>query len=174
MRLSLNPSLVDELIDQNQPSIKPTLSESESYESIPHPNQQFKETVDPISPSVNCTFPVESEYDTTQVLFVSSDSNELGDNPHVPLRQEENHPALVTQGVNSLVSMVPPPSSLVTSFNWNRLVGFHLPSYVPFQIIVQVCNMIVFGTIIDEGASVSILSSTAWHALGLPPLVPVT
>lgn len=70
--------------------------------------------------------------------------------------------------------MGPPPSSLVTSFDWNPLVGFRLPSYVPFQIIVQVCNMIVFGTIIDEGASVSILSSTAWKALSSPPLVPVT
>ena len=34
--------------------------------------------------------------------------------------------------------------------------------------------MIVSGTFIDEGASVSILSSTAWQALGSPPLVPVT
>ena len=38
-RLSLNPSLVDEFTDSNQPSIKPTLSESESYESIPNQNQ---------------------------------------------------------------------------------------------------------------------------------------
>ena len=70
--------------------------------------------------------------------------------------------------------MIPPPSSLVTSFDWNRLAGFSLPSYVPFQIIVQVCHMIVSDTIIDEGASVSILSSTAWQALCSPPLVPVT
>lgn len=34
--------------------------------------------------------------------------------------------------------------------------------------------MIVSGTIIDEGASVSILSSTAWKVLGLPSLMPVT
>ena len=116
-------------------------------------------TINPISPLANRTFPEESEYDTTQVLFVSLDSNDLGGNPPVPSRQEENPPALVTQGANSPISTVPPPSSLVTSFDWNRLAGFHLPSYVPFQIIVQVCNMIVSGTIIDEGASVSILSS---------------
>ena len=72
-----------------------------------------------ISPSVNNTFPVESEYDTTQVLFVSLDSNELGGNPPVPSRQEENHLVIVTQGGNSPVLMVPPPSSLVTSFDWN-------------------------------------------------------
>lgn len=34
--------------------------------------------------------------------------------------------------------------------------------------------MIVLGTIIDEGTSVSIHSSTSWKALGSPPLVPVT
>jgi len=32
--------------------------------------------------------------------------------------------------------------------------------------------MIMFGTIIDEGASVSILSSNAWKALGSPSLFP--
>ena len=34
--------------------------------------------------------------------------------------------------------------------------------------------MIVSDTIIDEGASVSILSSTAWKALGSPSLMPIT
>lgn len=38
-KLSRNPSLVDELTDQNQSSVKPTLFENESYESIPDPNQ---------------------------------------------------------------------------------------------------------------------------------------
>ena len=32
--------------------------------------------------------------------------------------------------------------------------------------------MVMAGTIIDEGASVSILSSTAWKALGSPSLLP--
>ena len=32
--------------------------------------------------------------------------------------------------------------------------------------------MVMAGTIIDEGASMSILSSTAWKALGLPSLLP--
>jgi len=61
----------------------------------------------------------------------------------------------------SPVSMTAPPSSLVTSFDWNRLARFCLPSYVPFWIIVKVCNMIISGTIKDEGALISILSSTA-------------
>ena len=32
--------------------------------------------------------------------------------------------------------------------------------------------MVMAGTIIDEGASVSILSSIAWEELGSPPLLP--
>jgi hypothetical protein len=35
----------------------------------------------------------------------------------------------------------------------------HLPSYFPFQIIVQVCDINICHSIVDEGASVSILSS---------------
>ena len=34
--------------------------------------------------------------------------------------------------------------------------------------------MIVSGTIIDEGASMSILSSTTWKELGSPSLIPIT
>lgn len=38
-RISLNPSLIDELTKKNQPLVKPTLSKSESYKSILDPNQ---------------------------------------------------------------------------------------------------------------------------------------
>ena len=34
--------------------------------------------------------------------------------------------------------------------------------------------MIVPGTILDEGASVSIMSSTTWQSLGFPQLLPIT
>ena len=44
----------------------------------------------------------------------------------------------------------------------------HLPSSIPFQIIVKACGKNVHRTHVDEGASVSILSSTAWKALGSP------
>ena len=39
---------------------------------------------------------------------------------------------------------------------------------------MNVCGNNVCCTNVDEGASVSILSSTAWQALGSPQLVPVT
>ena len=49
-----------------------------------------------------------------------------------------------------------------------------LPSHIPFQITVQVCGRDVPQTLMDEGSSISILSSFAWQALGCPLLAPVT
>jgi len=76
-------------------------------------------TVDPVLPLENRTLPEESKNDTIQILFVTSESDELGGNPPVPSQQEENPLVLETQGVNSTIYSVPPPSSLVTSFDWN-------------------------------------------------------
>ena len=50
-------------------------------------------------------------------------------------------------------------------------MGYRLPSYVPFEITVQIFDVVVPSTIIDEGTSVSILSSTTWKYFGSPPLV---
>jgi hypothetical protein len=70
--------------------------------------------------------------------------------------------------------MEPPPSYEAIHFDWGVLTGPHLPSHIPFHIIVQVCGRDIPQTLIDEGAFVSILSSFAWKALGFPQLVPVT
>jgi hypothetical protein len=67
-----------------------------------------------------------------------------------------------------------PPSNEVIRFDWGVLAGPHLPSHIPFQITVQVCGQDIPQTLIDEGSSVSILSSIAWQDLGYPPLAPVT
>ena len=84
----------------------------------------------------------------------------MGDLP-VPLLQEgisfESYPAVYS---------VPPPSNLVVSFDWNLLGRPRLPASVPFPIIAQIYRMVMTGTIIDEGASVSILSSISWKVLG--------
>lgn len=106
--------------------------ESESYQSIPDQRQQVEVTADPSSPSNSHTLPEEGVNDTVQILFFTSNSNELESNPPIPSRQEENPPALVTQGFNSPIFSVHPPSSLVTSFDWNRLARYRLPSSVPF------------------------------------------
>ena len=68
----------------------------------------------------------------------------------------------------------PPPSNEAILFDWGALTGPCLPSHIPFQITVQVCGWDVTQTLIDEGASISILSSVAWYTLGCPQLAPVT
>ena len=68
----------------------------------------------------------------------------------------------------------PSPSTEVISFDWSNLTKSRLQSSVPFQIVVNVTARRILRTIVDEGASVSILSSTAWKDLGSPQLVPAT
>lgn len=50
----------------------------------------------------------------------------------------------------------------------------HLPSNIPFQIIVQGTDTNIYHTILDEGYFFSILSSTSWQYLGYPKLLPTT
>jgi hypothetical protein len=71
--------------------------------------------------------------------------------------------------------MKSPPNIRVISFDWNNLTEPFFPSYFPFQIIMQFYDKITMhNTIVDAGASVSILSSTTWKAMGSPQLVLVT
>jgi hypothetical protein len=70
--------------------------------------------------------------------------------------------------------MEPPPSNEAIRFDWGVLTGPRLLSHIPFQITVQVCGRDVPQTLIDEGSSVSILSSISWQSLGYPSLVSVT
>ena len=78
------------------------------------------------------------------------------------------------QGKILFVSTERSPSIEVISFNWSNLIDSRLHSSVPFQIVVNVTARRILRTIVDEGASVSILSSTAWKALGSPQLMPAT
>ena len=112
------------------------------------------QVVDSISHSVDPILPIENELQTTQVLLVTSDSSMLG-------------------GISS-VSTEPPPSTEVFSFDWNILTEPCLPSSIPFQIIVNFGGSYIHRTQVDEGASISILSSIAWKYLGSPQRVPVT
>jgi hypothetical protein len=110
--------------------------------------------VDPIQSSVDPTLPLESKPDTAHVFLVNIESTMLGAIP----------PSLVK----------PPPSNEAILFYWGVLTRPPLPSHIPFHITVQVCGRDVPQTLIDEGASVSILSSVAWHALGCLQLASVT
>jgi hypothetical protein len=110
--------------------------------------------VDSIPSSVDPTLPIESKPDTAHVFLVDTDSTMPMGIPPSP--------------------MEPPSSNETILFNWGVLTGPHLPSHIPFQITVQVCGQDVPQTLIDEGSSVSILSSIAWQTLGYPPLASVT
>jgi hypothetical protein len=110
--------------------------------------------VDLIQSSVDPTPFLESKPDTAHVFLVNTDSTVLGGIPPPPVE--------------------PPPSNEAILFDWGALTGPRLPAHVPFQITVQVRGRDVPQTLIDEGASVSILSSVAWYALSCPQLAPVT
>lgn len=153
-KLSPNLPSTDGVIDLNSRKVDHTLP----LESETHVTQVddplVDQVVDSISHSVDPTFTLESELHTAQVLLVTSDSSMSG-------------------GI-SPVSTEPPPSTEVFSFDWNRLTEPRLPSSIPFQIIVKAGGRDIHRTQVDEGASVSILSSTVWKALGSPQLAPIT
>jgi hypothetical protein len=130
-------------------SVSPTLPLKSAEVVYPSPP-----LVDPIQSSVDPTLLLESKPDTAHVFLVNTDSTMPGGIPPPPVE--------------------PPPSNEAILFDWGALTGPRLPSHVPFQITVQVRGRDVPQTLIDEGASVSILSSVAWYALGCPQLAPVT
>jgi hypothetical protein len=72
---------------------------------------------------------------------------------------------LLEQGGIPLIPSTFPPSPRMVSFDWNDLFEPHLPSSTPFQIRVEVNSTNIYRCIVDEGASVSILSSSVWKVL---------
>ena len=161
VRLTSDPVLLSELPPLDDPT----------SESKPDNSQTVRITSDPVSPSeVTSSYDVitaKNDGPTVQILFIDIEVNDQVSIPLISSQQEESpleaYPA---------VYPVPPPSNLVVSFNWDHLVNPRLPASIPFRIIVQVYRMVMAGTIIDEGSPVSILSSTAWEALGSPLLLP--
>jgi hypothetical protein len=153
---------VDKVVDPIPSSVNPTLplgSETQAVDLVPPidpilPLENETQVVDLISPSIDPTLPLESKPDTAHVLLVATNSTVSGGIPPSPVE--------------------PPPSNEAIHFDWDVLTRPRLPSYTPFQITVQVCGQDVTKTLIDEGSSVSILSSIAWQTLGCPSLVPVT
>jgi hypothetical protein len=163
---SINPTLPSEsetkTIDLIPSSIDPTLpleSVTQVIDPFPPvdpilPLENETQVVDLISPSVDPTLPLESKPDNAHVFLVDTESTMPRAIPSSPIG--------------------PPPSNEAIRFDWGVLTGPRLPSYIPFQITVQVCGRDIPQTLIDEGSSVSIFSSIAWQALGCPPLAPIT
>ena len=121
-----------------------------------------RKSVDLGSPPVNHSV---SEEHHAHVLLVSSDSPESENYSPIPADPESPSSVPLEQGGNH---MIPPPSSSVVSFDWIHLTAFRLPSNVSFQITVHAYDKVIPGTILDEGAFVSLMPSTTWKALGSP------
>jgi hypothetical protein len=130
-------------------SVSPTLPLKSAKVVYPSPP-----LVDPIPSSVDSTLPLEIKPDTAHVFLVNTDSIMPGGIPPSPTK--------------------PPPSIEAILFYWGALTGPRFPFHIPFQITVQVCGRDIPQMLIDEGASVSILSSITWYTLGCPQLAPVT
>ena len=130
--------------------------------------------VNPDSSMIDPTFPLKGE-----VKVVKSTSSPP--DPSLPI-ESENHLAEVfivsydcsMQEEFLSLSIEPSLSSEVISFDWSNLTESCLHLSVSFQIVVNVTARRILHTIVDEGASVSIISSTAWKDLGSPQLVSAT
>jgi hypothetical protein len=145
------PSLVDPTL--------PLESETQLVDLFPSidpilPLENATQVVDLISSSVDPTLLLDSKPNSSHVFLVDTNSNVLGGIP----------PSLVE----------PPPSNEVILFDWGALTGPRIPSHIPFNITVQFCGRGIPQTMIDEGASISILSFIAWKYLAYPQLVLVT
>ena len=116
-KLSLDPLLVDQLIDQSTSLVNPTLSESESHDFIP--NQPLVEKmVNSIPPSIYRVYLIECEVHITKVLLVSSDSKELGGNPPIPMVQGGDPLIPIVHGGDHPIPMVQGGSSCVCNERW--------------------------------------------------------
>ena len=152
-KLSLDSSLVDQVINSHSFVIDPTLpSESEVVKSMSFPldpalsSKSVKIEVVSLTKSLSCSsLPIENEPKPAEVFMLHSNCS-----------QQEEILSISTE---------PSLSSEVISFDWSNLTESRLHSIVPFQIVVNVTSRWILHTIVDEGASVSILSSTTCKLL---------
>jgi hypothetical protein len=173
--------LVDKVVDPIPSSVNlvlPSERKTKEVDLIPSsvdptlPLESVTQVVDPFTP-VNPILPLENE---TQVVDLISS---LVD-PTLSLESKPDTAHIFLIDTDSAMSggipppIGPPPSNEAIYFDWGVLTGPYLPSYIPFQITVQVCGRDVPQTLIDEGSSISIFSSITWKDLGYPPLALVT
>ena len=102
----------------------------------------FHEVVESIPLSINFTLTLESEVSSIHIFFTANSK-------------------LTEQGGTKLTSDQFPPNSRIASFDWDSLVELCLPSDTPLQIKFKFESYMIARCIVDEGASVSILSACA-------------
>jgi hypothetical protein len=153
---------VDKVVDPIPYSVDPTIlleSAIQAVDIFPPVNpilplENYTQVVNLMSLSVDPTLPLKIKPNTTHIFLVDTDTTVLWGIPPSP--------------------MEPPPSNEAILFYWGALTRPLLSSHIPFKITIQVFGWDVCQTLIDEGSSVSILSSLAWKYLGYPQLVLVT
>jgi len=150
-------------IDQDSSLVQPSLPEPGYAKPVPDQPLVGK-SVDSSSPPVDHSV---SKENNSHVLLVSSDPPECRNDSPTPIAPESPASVPLEQGGNHTRSI-----GLVAAFDWRRFTTSPLPSHVPFWFTAHTCNMALPGTMLDEGASVSLMPATTWQALGSPPLVP--
>jgi len=111
-----SPPPVENLVGPSLWLAKAPIVENEPSESIPDETRKVDTTVDTIfpseCPSSNDTIIEEKENDVVQILFINTDSDELGGSLIVPLPQEGS-----PLDSYSAIYLDPPPRNLVVFFN---------------------------------------------------------
>ena len=74
----------------------------------------------------------------------------------------------------SAMGIVDPSDDQLIIFDPHQSKRIHLPPSIAFQILVKIQNANVSRCIIDEGASIDVISTSAWKQLGSPELAPST
>jgi hypothetical protein len=168
--ISSNPSLVNGLVN-----LVPSLDilVDQVVNPVSYSVETLTKVVDPVLSLINPTPPLKSETKVVDLVLSSVDPtshSKIGDFSQVYLINTDSP----GKGDTLPNLMAPPSSNHMISINWNHLTEPCLPSYVPFQITVQVFDRNIPKTIIDEFAYVSILSMNFWHAFGSLHIVPLT
>jgi len=123
-RLSSNPHHVDNEIGLHSSLVHSSLPDPGCVKVVP--DQTLVEmSVDLVSPLVVPPIPEEHHDLSAHVLLVSLDSPESKNDPSILTDQEDPSSFPIEHGSDH---MIPPPSSVVVSFNWSQLTTLHLPS----------------------------------------------
>jgi hypothetical protein len=150
------------VVDLIPSSVDPTCSlesEIQAIDQFPSvdpilPLENKTQVVDLIPSLVDPTLPIDIKPNISHVFLIDTESTVLRGIPPSPKKH--------------------PPSNEGILFYWGALTRPRLSSHIPFNIIAHVFGWVIPQTLIDEGASDSILSSIAWQDFSYPQLVLVT
>jgi hypothetical protein len=127
---------IDKVVDPISSTVDPTLpleSETQAINLFPLvdsilPLENVTQVINLIPSSVDPTLLLESKTDSAHVFLIDTESTMLRGIPPSPVE--------------------PPPSIEGILLDWGALTEPHLPSHIPFNIIVQVCSWDVPQTLI--------------------------